>query len=576
MSAFILEMAYFSPRHMAIPSPSFFPGKSSISIQSLLKFLTMLAVPSGELSSTTKVAQRYSRFWLATSSSWASKMEILSRSLKVGIRLMTRGFINVYDTGMSGKHRLNIVRGLVVAGMCLLSSFMTIKGEVDPDFFSQYYVGRGMVAGKLMYGNFTDNKGPVLYLFFAGLDLVFGDNYGLALGAGSFVLNSLLIWGVVSLVDEVVERKRIKLVSEVAFLGVMILYLLWSFAWGGIFAEGVGMTFLVWAAIYSKRKRNLVSGMLFAGAVLSRQTLGLFLPYLVYLSYYNGGEIKKNLGRFILGAGLVGMVALGGLAVTHDLGNFVHNSISVALNYVATTNRLRWPYVIYRLYDSGFYRPILGVVLIEIACTWEFLKRKKRRGEIMILLVCSAAATFSGGVMYTHHFLQLALIFGVAFGILVFEFKYKYVRAGVMLVMAIAVIDWQVKYFLQLDRGNFLTLDYKPAGVPQIEQKKYLMVVSYHPKLYFDYDKQSPDKYFMPFFISTFFNSKAESEQMLHAENMRSKLGETAFVFIKSDTFNSKMADDYLDVFEKRFSLVKVGEQQLPGATMEIYWSEEK
>lgn len=73
---------------------------------------------------------------------------------------------------------------LIILCLSLPFSLLLFNGKIDPDFFSYYYIGRGMNLGMDMFKDFADNKGPIQYLFYALLYKIFNNNYRLALFFG--------------------------------------------------------------------------------------------------------------------------------------------------------------------------------------------------------------------------------------------------------------------------------------------------------------------------------------------------------------------------------------------------------
>src|SRR3989344_3272691 len=103
---------------------------------------------------------------------------------------------------------------LVIIITSFLVSLSFLWGNIDPDFFSFYYIGRGVAQGKDMYVDFADNKGPVLYFFFSVLYLFFKNNYKLALIVTSTILDTFFSFffyypSYQKLLDRDIYRRRI-------------------------------------------------------------------------------------------------------------------------------------------------------------------------------------------------------------------------------------------------------------------------------------------------------------------------------------------------------------------------------
>jgi hypothetical protein len=462
----------------------------------------------------------------------------------------------------------------VVLGMGVLFFYIMHNGFADHDFFSQYYVGRGVAEGARMYGDFSDNKGPVLYLFFAGLSFVFGESINWALIGGNLLLWLISILGLVELARYWQGKGNISKIGEMVFLSAMGLYL-GATSCGGIYAENVGMAFLIWSLIFVSRRLYFWAGLLFAGAFFSRQTICFFLPYLIYSTYILGkNNFKKSLLKLFYGGGLVSLLVLGGLIFTGDLGNFIHNAIVFNINYAAAVNNIKWDMFLLFFVNGNLPQLFIVAVLSVLVGLLIFWKRQTGGVEFVILAACSLGSIFSGGIFYLHHLAQFSLVVGFSVGALVAGKEiglWKTMIIGLILAFS---MDVGIDYARYKNEGKSVRLlKFMPSEADKINQKKYLMVISFNPRLYFDYDKRAPDKYFQPFFWSEFYNTEAKTEAQQHLDNMRLKFQDTAFVYIKDDWVDEILIKEYFDNFGDEFGLTKVGSGRISDKEIEIFWA---
>jgi len=453
----------------------------------------------------------------------------------------------------------------VILAISLGISALMWQVQVDQDFFSQLYVGRGVWEGGSIYKDFTDNKGPWLYWMFALLYGVFGDNYALALVVSRGLIIGLTVWG---LAEWVCIRKGTK---AVWLITILLGGLLFSLNINGVYAESLSLVLLVWGINMIFWEKYEWAGILAVGAMFSRQTFVFFIPYLIFA--LNQGEEKERWLRFARGAGLVILMTMGFLVIKGEIGAWFLNTIYFNINYARAVQELRWNSIKSGLRDLGWNRVLYGWLIAIIGVVWEWIKKGRRSRELLVLLVCSIGATYSGGIFYPHHFTQFLIIIAGGLGVIFGEIRNIYLSGVAAVLILSSVSEIFRAYWVDGKKGWFNSLNYQPAGVESIKQKRYLMVISYHPKFYFDYAKRSPDRYFQPFFLSRDFNVSAHKEVANHKVSMKSKLEETAFVLVRDKEVNKRLAEEYFDNFGKEFDLVKVDSRELPGGELEVYWA---
>jgi Gpi18-like mannosyltransferase len=159
-------------------------------------------------------------------------------------------------------------------------------GGVDPDYYDFYYIGRGVAGGQNMFRDFADNKGPVLYLTFAGMYKVFGDNLGLALVTTSTFLDVVAVWLTVYLLGLwLVDGEAREYLSKWWVMVLLMMFyksLTIGIFMGGVYAESIAFPLFLISLIMLEKKRLFWSGMFFALCVLTRQSFVYFAVFYIW------------------------------------------------------------------------------------------------------------------------------------------------------------------------------------------------------------------------------------------------------------------------------------------------------
>lgn len=167
-------------------------------------------------------------------------------------------------------------------------SLLFYWGRIDSDFFAFLYVGQGILDGNDMYRDFADNKGPVLYLFFAFLRLIFGNHYAAMLFVGSAILDAATIVLVFAIIKRVwgvaIPMTRAPIIIAFATLSVAWYksFFLGYFP-GGIYSESIAIPLLLGSVLMVSNNKPLKGGILFSLSVLTRLSMIFFLFCLIAL-----------------------------------------------------------------------------------------------------------------------------------------------------------------------------------------------------------------------------------------------------------------------------------------------------
>jgi len=472
----------------------------------------------------------------------------------------------------SKKSLLFILFSLVIVGWIVAK--VSSWGRVDQDYYSQYYIGQGVLSGKLIYADFTDNKGPIVYLVFSVMVWLFGNRLEIAF----IVVKTALIAGtmlglliIARFYWSKVRKEFIKLV----LMGIVTMVYMESLVLRGVYAENISMLFLVWTVVFVLTKKSFLWGLFLSLTIMGRQTFVMFVPFVVYLVVRQKGinllELKKTFLGFCLPLFLIG----GWLLVTGDLMNYVNNTVVFNLNYAKAVAVYKGESLLFGVWDGGIYSLLIMLIIISGVVLWKLKKNRFEGLGLVILFGCSLLTTFSGGIFYPHHFYQFYLLIFLVLGELVFESSDWFsISKGIILLIILSF--GLLKFWENVDYGQgskFLTFENKKQLLTEIESKKYMIVVTFYPRLYFDFQKSAPDRYYQPFFLSSFLNKEFMKEVNLHREFVADKASETAFVIVKKNFLDKIVADDYLRNFGSDFKLVKVNSYRIEDFDIEVYWA---
>lgn len=457
-------------------------------------------------------------------------------------------------------------------------SLLFLTGRFDQDFFSFYYIGRGVTEGMHMYMDFAHNKGPVLYTFFAFLNLIFRSNYRLAAIFASTLLDTISIYFLFQLMKSWFGYRfpRNKIKSFIIVV-LSVLYLK-SFSMGGssggVYSETIALALLA-PSLYVLEKRPLVSGVLFSLSVLSRPTLLFFMAvYLLklYLGNRSLRDVMRFLGGFLLTPALLFLVFLFDGSLYYVMKNVYYYNFNYA-------NTVRDTYLTQLLATvTNRLRILLSIVIFIVLSVLYYLTgrdSKRQKALVLVLSVVSLGSTFVGGYFYYHHFVQ----FSFAFFVIIFLAINKTILSRNKISVYVAGLPLVVSFIIPF-YGFTLTKPHSPAldeflrtKVVSNDQKKYWAVVPFYPKLYIDFDKRSPDRYYSTFFLSDYYNEGGYFDKNLHKNISKEKLKNTYFLFINKSKRDENMIIEYKADYSNIFKLKFVDSYSDEFAEVEVYES---
>lgn len=463
---------------------------------------------------------------------------------------------------------------LVIILLSFALSLMLLGGTLDKDFFSYYYIGReAALHHKDFFRDFAENKGLGTYIYFTILYSFFRNHWMLALIFSNTVLDIVGIILTLIFVQGIrIKKNALKLTNLGLIIVLVLVFKACSIGplLGGTYTTNVAYPFLVSAFILFQRKRFFWCGVLFGTCVLTRQSFIFFAPVFLTMPSVYAYPFKKSIYQVLIGgfSTLVFLLVYG--LANHNLTVIYENMFLFAIHYANSENaNNKVFYALHSFIGQPVFIAAILYCLIMLSLTWRKLSQNSLRLFTLTVFICSLIASFSAGVFYFHHFLQFMPIFALC---LAFQntFWPRFWRICVTTVIfgEFALLTWNI-YITFAQNYNW----YAPFDDTLIHQKKYLQIVQYYPRYYFDFNKSSPDRYFNSFFVLPFSNSHYEGDAARHAAIPREILTQTAFLFIDTNSYDTIMNQEYLNYYGKRFHLKKVSEKQVRSINFRVYES---
>lgn len=466
----------------------------------------------------------------------------------------------------------------------LLGSFLISNlfwfGPIDQDYFSYYYVGQGTYEGYKTYGDFADNKGPVLYAFFAILALVFNQNYDWALITGSTFLDAFSVFIIFKILERDFKLKwfRYKILNLLTIIFCLALYKSFGmgYSMGGLYSENLGMLLLVLGYWVLGSKRYISSGIFFSLSILTRLSFLAFAPLFLVEFIFNKKD-RKKLFHFILGGLIPLAISFIYFFSKNDFAGFFSTNFNQNTGYLSFGKTLPMSILFTSIIETRIF--LIFIICIAVLILTALSKKELKEKAILVsLFIGSTVSAFAGGVadiFYYHHFFQFNFMALVTISLII---SLKTKRDFFIPLLSILAFFILVNYyfFIISGRQNPQTLLIPHPKINEVSEKKYLMVVPHYPMYYFIYNKKSPDRYFQYFLLSDYFYKDTSKNINKHLEIKNKNLSDTAFLFVEKNVLDKNSVQEYKNNFGKEFNLKKVNTYHDLGATIEIYESSEK
>ncbi len=450
--------------------------------------------------------------------------------------------------------KIVFIFSLLISG---LISLLFLAGTINPDFFSFLYIGQGVLEGGDMYRDFADNKGPVLYLFFALLRLLFGEHFGAMLVIGSAALDGITAFLLFKIITDV---WHIKLPTRTPLL---LLILLGAVAWvksfsmgplpGGVFSENIAIPLLLGSVLLTVKNKPFAGGLVFALSVLTRLTSAFFIIYLFALLLQQRN--KKNLLLFFVGTLTP--------TILFSMWFFVHGSFSDFINHMLLWN-ISYGYQttaekIASIFGLARMAPHVGLswIIVGVGTLIATLTQPASEKRIALALyVSSLLSITAAGIFYIHHAMQLILAF---FFSLTLISRLIWGRTLTIVCVTLFSLLLPLNYAAYAYNGgplSRLSLQHTPPVIKEIENLPYLHMIG-DPRYYFLYHKKSPDPYFIPDMLKSSLSAESQRNIEHHKALSPELIKKTAFIAVEQYAPDIKATQEYLDTFSQTFALVE-------------------
>lgn len=470
-------------------------------------------------------------------------------------------------------HKFNRRYNHTILACFVLSFFLSLfllRGLIE-DFFSYYYAGRSVLWGREMFIDVAQNKGPVMYLFYALLYGIFGLRYDLALVIASTVLDAVycitLLFLLRTWTGYAIPKK---IVHQWIIAGCCVAYVK-SFTigstMGGVYTVQVAMTTVVLALALSEKKRWFLSGIIFALAVLTRQSV-IWYGFVFVVRWWAEKRDVRALGRFLLGCMLAVAVFVWYLWWQNALVYAWENLVVSVWEHERSDGKslVRVLFIHTRVFFSIVFT---GAVVL-------FYRRKlykEKLAPLMLALVVTSILSVSSVMVWGHQFLQWTPLF---------LFSFFWITARGLWNPLLRWIGGLTAAFAILGYGTFLYLGtWTIEGVygtlpvpPEISQKKYMLILSAYDKPYIDWQKEAPDRYYLPFFWLNreYYGRWTDVAIARHKQLPVETLRDTAFVTFSSLDITGGY-EWYFDEFSDTFQLQKQSSHTTEGIRIDVYES---
>lgn len=459
---------------------------------------------------------------------------------------------------------------LLILFISLTIAFVFLVGIIDQDFFSFYYVGRGVAHGGNMYRDFADNKGPALYILFALLETIFKNHYKLAIIFTSGFLDTFTVFFFFKILEHLYKFtfKKSFIYFFIIFSAVLFYksFSIGSFM-GGVYSETLGAVFLSSALFASLKDKKMLSGILLTLAIFTRLSFIFFLPVFIALILIQKQKIFKSIS-FSLGFIVTSILITLPFLLDGTIHELIYNMITFNKNYGQATR----PSQLYSLIFTSISetRIIFTFIYISIfVLLIMFLSKKKIKYIILVIYLCSMLASNPGGIFYFHHFTQFMLI---SFIVAAYLIKYFPKRIYLFAIYSVVFLTL-LSYGIYVYAGILSNQNARFPFIKELAQKKYLQVIPYYSEYYFTFNKFSPDRYYQSFFLLNFYNTNSAYDINRHRLLDKTKLRQTLFLAIVNSETDKNFKDEYLQKFGAQFHLIRKNTYKNGKSIIEVYES---
>jgi len=278
---------------------------------------------------------------------------------------------------------------LIALTTSMVVAVLLFFGRIDQDFYSFYYIGRGINEGKEMFRDFPDNKGPVLYVFFMLLNFFFKENTRLAVVIGNGLLDSISLYLLFRILRDFYGIRFEKKASVVfALISLCLVYKSFSIGslMGGIYSETLGMIFFLSAFWLFKSRKFFTAGLFFTFSIFTRISFLFFFPFFS-LAPFIDKEKQGGLSIFIKGifCGFIAIILP--FILSRNFNDLINNMLIYNLNYGYTAQRFQLlSLMLNPLLET---RIVLIFFFISLLVVITSYKKNSKSYSLLLFYICS-------------------------------------------------------------------------------------------------------------------------------------------------------------------------------------------
>jgi len=466
-----------------------------------------------------------------------------------------------------------VINFLIILSINAILSTAVFWLPLDQDNFAFLYAGKGLLQGKGIFADFADNKGPLIYCWYSLLYFLFKERYRLILFISHLIIDTLAIFLASTFGEKILSDGKPKnLLKNYIFILLILTIVLYKSAslgppLAGFYPEQIEILLLLTGfhkLIKYKKRSWFTAGICFALAILSRQTAVFFSPVVLYLfadKYLKKKTTFSHLGNILLG-GMVVFATLAAIAIyAKNFKAMIDNMITFNLTYGQSIDIYKKLPSLLHWSASTF---VVSTVLLMLKDFWNW--KDENKYLFRILSISGLLSIFVGGIVYHHHFLQLAI-----FLIPVALAYYSKVSPKCLLPTDIATLLFLLSSCVTFTAYNIKTAKQDSCqkeatavikNAVKATDSTYIQVVPYYPEYYLRTGYNSPDRYYQQFFVLSYYNKENTRYVEEHKKlSGNKKLDETLFVTVSKNSFDKQMIKEYIQNFGSAFDLKNYKEE---------------
>ena len=276
---------------------------------------------------------------------------------------------------------------------------------IDADIHTYLLVGNDVLRGSLPYVNEWDDKGPILYLFYALLIFLSGKNLIIFK-----IYCDILFLIITYLIAKIIFLLSNRELTSKPIIGSVFFIFLMSSPWGTNEYSEIFCIFFISSSLYLllqndfQRNATFIAGIFYGFSTLTNQGSGIFIILFIYFFYCFSKA--KNFVPFLAGLAFVHSVILY-LYMSRDLLDiYISTLFFIPLKYSQQSFNFISEFVVFLRetfeYSAFSYSIILFLVVITI---FKIIKDGFNSTNIFIILALMLSILFFylGSTGYKHH-----------------------------------------------------------------------------------------------------------------------------------------------------------------------------